>query len=170
MHRATQVALTLAALTLTGCASAAPLTETAATTTPEPPRESRSAELPIEGVSTKLPKVGGPMRAFRSPTGNIVCRLDERSARCDIADFSYDPPARPEGCGKGWGGTLLVTGEGSEFTCRVADLAGRSPELKYGRSTVVGDVGCTSATTGVTCVHLDSNHGFTVSRERSGTF
>lgn len=170
MHRATHVALILAALALTGCSSAAQLTGTASSASPEPPRESRSAELPIEGVSTKLPKVGDEMRAFRSPSGNIVCRLDERSARCDIGDYAYDPPPRPEGCGKGWGGTLLVTAQGAEFTCRVASLAGKSPELAYGRSTIVGDVGCTSARTGVTCIHLESERGFTVSRERTGTF
>ncbi|MGH1562802.1 DUF6636 domain-containing protein [Mumia sp. DW29H23] len=175
MHRPRSLVLAhvavIAGLALAGCGSASDLTTAEASPTPPPPTSSpRTAQLPLDDVDTDLPDVGDPMRAFQSPTGNIVCRLGEDGARCDILDFAFEPPPKPDGCGEDWGGTLVVDASGGYFSCGAPSLAGKSPELAYGHSTVVGDYGCTSQRTGVTCLHTESKHGFTVSRERTGTF
>lgn len=176
MHRTPRsLMLTLAVtgLVVAGCGSASQIAEVAPVATtpkPTPPSPSRTAQLPLDDVATDLPEVGDPMPAFRSPSGNIVCRLDEAGARCDISDYAFTPPDRPAGCDDGWGGTLVVNDAGGYFACDAPSLAGNSPELAYGRSTVIGDYGCTSQRTGVTCLNTDSEHGFTVSRDRTGTF
>ncbi|WP_370619422.1 DUF6636 domain-containing protein [Mumia qirimensis] len=170
--RSTLAGVALIALTLAGCGSASDLAsaDAGSTDAPTPTTPSRTATLPLDDVDTDLPKAGDEMPAFRSPTGNIVCRLDTDGARCQIKDYAYKPPQRPEGCEGGWGGALVLDEFGGYFACAVPAMSGNSPELAYGRSTVIGAYGCTSQRTGVTCVDTDTGRGFTLSRERTGTF
>ncbi|KAA1423357.1 hypothetical protein FE697_007010 [Mumia zhuanghuii] len=162
----------LLALTLAGCGSASDVVTASAGSTeaPEPASPSRTATLPLKKVDTDLPKVGEEMPAFRSPTGNIVCRVASDGARCAITDYSFTPPDRPDGCEGSWGGELVLDESGGYFACAVPEMSGNSPELEYGSSTVIGDYGCTSQRTGVVCVHTGSGHGFMVSRTKTGTF
>lgn len=167
------VAVAAVGIALSGCTSAADVTAPRPAPSQQPSTSATpdgSGQLPLKGVPTELPNPGDEMRAFQSPTGNIVCRLDESSARCRITDFSFDAPAKPADCQGSWGGDLVVDASGARFVCAAPDPTGNSPELPYDRSTIVGDVGCLSARTGVTCIDRSSGHGFLVSRERAGTF
>ncbi len=35
---------------------------------------------------------------FQSPTGNIACHMSETGAACDIREYHYVPPPRPQNC------------------------------------------------------------------------
>ncbi|MBW9206128.1 hypothetical protein KV102_18065 [Mumia sp. zg.B53] len=176
MHRSRSFVLArgaaiLLAVALGGCGSASDLADAEPAAEASAPTTSpRTAQLPLDDVATDLTDDVGPMRAFRSPSGNIVCRLNTDGARCDIGDFDFSPPPKPEGCEDGWGRTLVVDDEGGFFSCDAPTLAGNSPELAYGKSTTLGSFGCTSQRTGITCLNTETDEGFTVSRERAGTF
>ncbi|PJJ55920.1 hypothetical protein CLV56_0123 [Mumia flava] len=156
---------------LAGCGSATDLATADPGGSPsKEPTAVPTVPKPVDGSSTELPRIGKEMPAFSSPSGNIVCRLGTTGARCDIDEHSFKPPKRPAGCEGRWGRTVAVDARGAGFVCGTKAPSGDAPVLKYGRSTVIGDFGCTSARTGVTCVDTQSWRGFTVSRAVTGTF
>lgn len=117
-----------------------------------------------------LPKIVGEVGAFSSPSRNIGCTVTEDSARCDIGEHSYQPPAEPDGCSGSWGRSLQVRGGASAFVCVTDSVLGVKETLKYGTSTVVGNFGCTSRRSGVTCLNLQTDHGFKISRAKTKFF
>lgn len=144
--------------TVTSVASTAP-TESGTTTSPA--RQTTTATTTTES-STPV--------AFRSPTGNIICKVSADEAVCSINEFSYRPPPPPSSCvdSQGWGHAVGVQGSGSgNFICadnQVADPG--SPVLAYGRGVLVGASVCASSHDGVRCANRDTRHGFLLSRQR----
>jgi hypothetical protein len=110
--------------------------------------------------------------AFRSPTGNIVCRMTPTDATCGLRDFSYTPPPEPANCNPGWGHVLSVVLAGpGRFTCEDQIPASPdSPVLRYGFEFRDSPFACFSSAAGFVCINLQTRHGFGVSRERYRTF
>ncbi|GJF07072.1 serine/threonine-protein kinase [Pseudonocardia sp. D17] len=145
------------AATATGIApptSGAPQTSTQASTQ----TSTAPADLTVSPSAT----------GFSTPSNNIACYVSPNSVRCDISEQSWDPstiPARPADCQGVWGDSLTVSGgDRPTFTCHGDTVFGTGPVLDYGRSLRVGDVTCTSRTTGVECRVGASGHGFSMSK------
>lgn len=113
--------------------------------------------------------------AFRSPSGNIHCRLGPDFAACEVEEGRIEPPV--DGiCAGGQAGDVgrleLVAGEVTPV-CNTDSI--RDPEarkLAYGRiARLPGvDVTCLSEEWGVTCVDPLSEHGFFIARGTFTTF
>jgi hypothetical protein len=104
---------------------------------------------------------------FSSPSLNIGCLVTESSVRCDIRQKSYKEPNPPASCQLDYGQAVAVGREDSEagYVCAGDTVLGAKKVLDYHTSTEVGDFGCTSRETGMTCYNLLTRHGFTISRE-----
>jgi len=142
--------------------------------TPGPPATSTTApasSAPATAVTTTTAvdvTVSPSATGFSTPSNNIACYLTPNSARCDIAESTWDPttvPARPGDCEGVWGDALTVTGaDRPTFACHGDTVFGTGPVLDYGRSLRVGDVTCTSRSTGVECRVGSSGHGFLLAK------
>jgi len=149
---------------LAGCQSSTPVAAPAAPETSPSTPTTWAPPPPPEGTTTLINT--GDYR-FRTPSGNITCHLTDQpsnvGARCDIAHFSYQPPANPGvGCPHLNAITVGVEGPG-EFTCapQAPAPAGSTPStLAYWDSVQVGRFTCKSKDTGVTCENTQTNHGF----------
>jgi hypothetical protein len=89
------------------------------------------------------------------------------TARCDINQRNWSPPARPAKCPKevDFGQGLQVVGSGpGEFVC-AGDTAmdPSAPKLGYGTESVDGPFKCVSASSGITCTKTTTGHGFFIS-------
>ena len=145
--------LSCLALACSGTSTTSPETSTTVSTTST-----------IPATSTTLVVVTSPTW-FSTPSGNISCALRQETARCDIAQRAWSPPARPADCVFDWGPTLLVgpSGDG-RFGC-VSDTVYRPDVVvPYGRSVRDGTTACDVLPEGVTC-RAASGHGFFVSAE-----
>ena len=119
----------------------------------------------------RLPHVVGQVDYFVSPSRNIGCVITEDAVRCDIEEKSYQEPAQPPSCQLDYGEALEVGQAGiGEFACVSDTVLGADLVLDYNTSTVVGDFGCTSRETGMTCYNLSTRHGFMISREIADVF
>jgi hypothetical protein len=172
----------IALLTLAACGSGG--TRTVVVTVPP------SVSAPTAPPSTGTPSFGGTgaqtttsnsivaappasrtvhLTTFRSPTGNIGCAILDGTARCDISERSWKPPARPASCAKvgGFGQGLKVgrTGPGRFVCAGDTTLDPSGTPLRYGDGSVEGDVDCVSAFKGMTCRNLVDAHGFFISRQ-----
>jgi len=104
---------------------------------------------------------------FQSPSGNILCAIDDGSAACDISDSTYQPPP-PLDCGKhipsgshftltpGNPGTIECYGD----TLRVLV----QPTLEYGRTISAGTITCDNEPSGMKCTDTSSGHFFQIGR------
>ncbi|MFC5995584.1 protein kinase [Pseudonocardia hispaniensis] len=140
-------------------------------TAPAAPTGATAAPTPAGAPGTTAPvdvQVASAATGFSTPSNNIACYVGPNSARCDIADSDWDPdrvPPRPDDCPLAWGDSLSVTGsDRAEFVCHGDTVFGTGPILDYGRSLRVGDVTCTSRSTGVECRVGASGHGFSMSK------
>jgi hypothetical protein len=108
------------------------------------------------------------LTGFTSPSGNIGCYIDSESARCDIRDRDWAPPAKPADCpemvGFGQGITLNATGS-ARFVCAGDTALGGGQPLAYGDSISSGPFQCESTQSGITCRDFRHRSGFTLSRE-----
>ena len=128
-------------------------------------------ENPDGGSSKQLPHVVGGMDYFVSPSHNIGCAITDTSVRCDIRQKSYREPAPPATCSLDYGHSLAVGLDGpAEFACVGDTVLGAHQILPYNSSTEVGNFGCTSRETGMTCYNLSTRHGFLISREIANVF
>ena len=114
---------------------------------------------------------------FRSPSGNINCRLTRTYADCLVRHASWPRyPAKPASCDLDWVPTEV---ELSRRTVRVGSCRGdvgpvcmasaglACRVLRYGQSIAPGQIRCTSSKAGVTCRRRDRRRiGFLVARER----
>jgi hypothetical protein len=109
-------------------------------------------------------EVATGLTGFTSPSGNIGCQVDETSARCDIAQHSWQAPPKPADCTLSSGSALSVE-DTAGFPC-VGDSAMGSPnQLAYGDALRVGVFTCTSRETGVQCENSTTKHGFVLARD-----
>jgi hypothetical protein len=137
------------------------------TESPETTPTTKPTEKPGERPAKQLPHDVGPVTYFSSPSRNIGCLITTSSVRCDIGQKSYKEPRRPASCQLDYGKAIAVDRDDSEanFVCVGDTVLGAKKVLDYHTSTEVGDFGCTSRETGMTCYNLRTRHGFTVSRE-----
>lgn len=116
-----------------------------------------------DGTTAADPAAFGAVPQFRSPSGNIACRIDDGGARCDVADRSWSPPADPA-CAGGPGAGLVVGGPGAARPSCGGDPVGAGPDLDYGTRLTRGDVTCVSRRDGVECRDAGTGHGFEAAR------
>lgn len=115
------------------------------------------------------------LAAFRSPTGNIFCRIEPGQAACEVREGRIEPPVAGL-CGEGpatdVGRVELAAGRAVPV-CNTDSIRDTSaPKLPYGRSAAVPGVAitCLSEESGVTCVDPDTEHGFFIARGSFATF
>lgn len=135
--------------------------------TPKTTPTKRPTKRPKQPPPKQLPHVVGSIKFFASPSENIGCLITRTSVRCDIKQKSYREPRKPRSCRLDFGKALQVgrADRKAEFAC-VGDTAlGARRILRYHTSTEVGDFGCTSRESGMTCYNLRTRHGFLISRE-----
>ncbi len=117
--------------------------------------------------------VGSPPEAhaddligFTSPSGNIGCIMDSSQVRCDIRERDWAPPPPPPDCPYDYGqGLTLDAGASPGFVCAGdTALAGGGP-LGYGQSHSAGVLRCDSAMSGIACRDVETDRGFSISRE-----
>jgi hypothetical protein len=105
---------------------------------------------------------------FQSPSGNIVCAINDGGAACDISDSTYQPPA-PLDCGKqpaSGSRFTLPTGNPGTIACR-ADSSLRvpvQPALDYGQTISAGTITCEDQPWGLKCTDTGSGHFFQIGR------
>ncbi len=113
--------------------------------------------------------------SFRSPSGNIYCRLGPDFAACEVREGRVDPPVDglcTDDEADDVGRLELVAGEVSPVCNTDSIRDPKAPKLAYGRiARVTGlDVTCLSEEWGVTCVDPRSEHGFFIARGSFTTF
>jgi hypothetical protein len=152
----------------TARAAESPTGPTAPTTSSTPTKAPTKAPTrePEQRPPKRLPHVAGAIDFFVSPSRNIGCLITADAVRCDIQQKSYREPTQPTSCQLDYGQALQVGLDGiGEFACVGDTVLGARKVLDYNSSTVVGDFGCTSRETGMTCYNLRTRHGFLISRE-----
>lgn len=156
-------------LILNGSDSNSTTTVTSVATTRPTTSATTTATTASTSSTTTTTESSTPV-TFRSPTGNIICRVNSDEAVCSINEFSYRPPPAPSSCvdSQGWGHVVGVQGSASgNFICSDNQAANpSSPALAYGRGVLVGASVCASGPDGVRCANRDTRHGFLLSRER----
>lgn len=170
---ATFVVVASASLVLAACGSSSSTSET---TTAAPAETSSTTAAPSSSgahASTSTTAAGGEVRhvneltAFMSPTGNLGCYISPDSARCDIRERNWTPPAKPADCKYDYGHGVEVTRTApAAFVC-AGDSAidPSSHQLAYGHAIQAGVLRCTSTESGMECTSTESGHGFKISRE-----
>jgi hypothetical protein len=124
------------------------------------------AVTPSANVTKKVTEAN-----FRTPSKNIGCYLSAESARCDIVNKSWAPPAKPAACQLDWGNGVSVDQNGpATFTCAGDTVLGAREELAYGQSLQAGDLVCDSSSAAMRCSNVASGHGFTLSVQQYGLF
>jgi hypothetical protein len=106
---------------------------------------------------------GADALSFRSPTGNIECRMADDGSRCTIASRNWQlPPGAPD-CPPA-NGTAVLAGTGPAFVSCEPSSARSAPSLGYDTALRRGDVTCVSRRDGVECRNGATGHGFAVAR------
>jgi hypothetical protein len=114
---------------------------------------------------------------FRSPSGNINCRLSATYVDCLVRHATWRrPPAKPASCDLDWapfeismsGRTVHLGGcRGDVGPVCMASAGLACRVLRYGQSVAPGQIRCTSSMAGVTCRRRDGRRaGFLIARER----
>lgn len=104
------------------------------------------------------------VKAFMSPSSNIVCTIDEDRARCTIREFNYDPGDAPEECDVDpYGSVVVVEKNGSGFSCVQRGLPSEANVLDYGETVSAHGFTCRSGEDGMTC-ESSEGHKFRVAR------
>lgn len=130
-------------------------------------------------VSPKVPAGAGLPSAHRAASvsrfdaarGNIGCRIQGGTARCDIAHRVWAPPHKPSSCHAAWAQGLMIPSSGPTlFVCgRSSVLDPTGYYIRPGYDDKVGSVTCQVRSFGVTCFQADG-HGFFVGRTGYTTF
>ena len=106
--------------------------------------------------------------AFQSPSGNIACHLSELGAACDIRDFQYAAPPRPQDCSNGWGDRIalgIYSGSAS-FGCHTTSFLEQLPTQDFDRPLSAGAFRCeVSSDSGVTCRDTTTGHFFQMAQQ-----
>jgi hypothetical protein len=107
---------------------------------------------------------------FQSPSGNILCWINDSAATCRVTDHTYARPLRPADCtNPGWGnGVWMDKGEPPFLMCGpYGTYSGMRTDvtLDYGQTRSDGPFSCDSETSGVTCTDSSTGHFFRISRD-----
>ncbi len=129
------------------------------------------------------------LSAFITPSGGIVCAVDQVSASCEVKEPSYSPPPKPASCQLEWAGRISVGASTTGFLCvgdSMFDLpaVGTPPAgwfdpalgttvplpsgrpgavLGYGSTLSAGSYTCEVAQSGVTCTDK-AGRGFVIAK------
>ncbi|WP_372593157.1 hypothetical protein [Actinotalea sp.] len=152
----------LALLALLGTGGSQVPTPVASASTTDGPETTPDSSAPTAPTDAET------LTSFVLPSGNIWCSMTETTAACTILQYTFTPPAVPEGCDGTVGNVLQVTaGEEAALACVVGEPQ-RAPAgtitLEYGQASTVGEMTCHSSTNGATCRHNPSGAGFSVAR------
>ena len=105
---------------------------------------------------------------FQSPTGNIACHMSETGAACDIREYHYVPPPRPQNCQQAWGDRIAFEHGGGPafFGCHSTSFLGQLPTQNYDIPLSSGAITCEiNEITGVTCRDTSTGHFFQMSQQ-----
>ena len=113
--------------------------------------------------------------AFQTPSGNIACATwpeDEGSVRCDISQYTYVPPPRPDYCDTDWGGAFSIEPDANVNMLCAGDTVYSLdlPKSAPGTSVVIGRSICKVQRRSVECVVSETDGGLFLSPERYDTF
>jgi hypothetical protein len=118
------------------------------------------------GLGMFAPPASAQPNYFTTPDGNIGCDIYDFEARCDIKEYTFAPPTKPEDCPLHWGDALLVREAlPGEFTCHIDSAFGDGPALAVGDSKTVAPMSCTVIPSGIQCRNTATQHGFELSRQ-----
>lgn len=115
-------------------------------------------------IETVITTDGTGPEHFVTPSGNIGCFLNARSARCDIVQKDWPAPPKPPACLEDWGNGLSVTEFGPGTVCAGDTVMGGPVTLGYGLASQRGSYRCEVSEQGVTCTNLATSRGFKLSR------
>ncbi|MCS6711938.1 hypothetical protein JSY14_07870 [Brachybacterium sp. EF45031] len=121
-----------------------------------------------EGLASPAPEGAQELDLIVSPSGNIICALEQESVRCSIEDRRGG--GEPENCEDGPELTLRLRDDEAAPACDEPVDATDATTLEYGETAVTGAIACTSAEDGMTCWDTRSATGFTLSRSEVRTF
>jgi hypothetical protein len=89
--------------------------------------------------------------------------MAETGAACDIGEYHYVPPPRPQNCKQAWGDRVAFDHAGGPafFGCHVGTFLGQLPTQTYDRPLSAGAIICeVNEVTGVTCRDTSTGHFF----------
>lgn len=168
-HRTVVLAASLVVLIAAGIVGAAytSANDDGGPVTPDATTPQAAAPVPADLVAgtTAADPATFASGTFRTPSGNIACRMSDGEARCDTDRRSWTPPADPA-CSADPGAGLVVGGPGgARPSCggSPVDTDG-GPELGYGTHLTRGDVTCVSRRSGVECRDARTGHGLETAR------
>jgi len=148
------------------------VTQTASTDTTTP-TVSTPTTTGGDTTSSEAPTSFVHLADFQSPTGNIACAIIDGTARCDIVQRDWSPPARPASCPSevDFGQGLQVGSGSGSFVCAGDTTQNPSaPKLAYGTASEKENFSCVSRESGITCTNTSSGHGFFISRQSYRVF
>jgi hypothetical protein len=164
-------ALPLLLVLLAGCSDgeprgSAPATTAPATTPPAtpPPSTGTPAVTRTAWPPPSIRMTDVTFGEFRTPSGNIACGVGGEGAHCEIREYTWRLPPKPEECEYDW-----VAGAGVDLNgiqigqCRSDTVLGATRVLEYGTGLRAGDFACISEQAGVTC-RDEGDGGFFLSR------
>ncbi|GAA4529784.1 hypothetical protein GCM10023160_29560 [Brachybacterium paraconglomeratum] len=135
---------------------------TAQETPVEEPSEAPAEETPSQDPVSPAPDGAQEMTELRSPTGNIVCLLEEDSVSCSVLERDFGDSGL-EDCEDGPFSIQVADGEAAP-ACGSSFLSDSATALDYDQSATHGDVACTSRFDGMTCWNIMTGKGFMVNR------
>lgn len=123
----------------------------------------------IPGLATEAPITAGEKAIITSPTGNIVCSLDQAiydgEVACGVLSLKEE--------GRTWAATADMdsssTGSSSAVTSALSH-ADDATEVAYGTSVYRGDNACMSTEAGMVCWNITRGKGFMMNRDGITTF
>jgi hypothetical protein len=108
--------------------------------------------------------------SFQTPSGNIMCWVDDNAAACRIVDYTYS--AQQQDCPSPGGPNGFWLNDGAPAVLKCSNdppgtYAGlrTSVMLDYGQTRTVGVMTCAGEPSGVTCTDTSTGHFFRVSRD-----
>lgn len=111
---------------------------------------------------------------FRTPSGNIGCAITPEGALCELLEAAWAPKQPPTACENAdWNGrAVAVDAQETRVGICTTDtvMANDVQVLAYDTGLVSGDLQCVSRRDGLTCEHLGSARGFTVSQSKLTLF
>lgn len=123
----------------------------------------------IPGLATEAPITAGEQAIITSPTGNIVCSLDQAildaEVTCGVLSLKEE--------GRTWAATADTDGSSTGSSSALMSAlshANKATEVAYGTSVYRGFNTCMSTEAGMVCWNISSGKGFMVNRDGVITF
>lgn len=97
---------------------------------------------------------------FQTPTGNIVCSIQNSILRCDLLENIAHVPKKPKDCEWDWGSSFAMKAKGKPYRLCVSDAIQEEFILEYGKSWKSQGFECISKAAGLTCTNQDKKGWF----------